>query len=249
MNKKIIFNFFWILIIVIFGLLCFFTEGNKYLSDINFIFSKNNQYVYINASDICKQFDFCVKNGNDFKVTKNILKTDINTRLLEDSIESFSYVKNAEVYLSLNNELTIFIEQDNPFIKVITGDEIFFLSKNYTRLKPLKKQPSDILFFSGDIQSEDFRDLFHLANYVYSDGFFNSLIREVNYDNDIGYVLYLNVFDFEIEIGNINGLDEKFTKIKQFFNTIIKDYRLIENNKFLIKKLNVVYKKQIICVM
>ena len=35
-------------------------------------------------------------------------------------------------------------------------------------------------------------------------------------------------------------VDEKFTKIKQFFNTIIKDYRLIENNKFLIKKLYII---------
>ena len=47
----------------------------------------------------------------------------------------------------------------------------------------------------------------------------------------------------------INKLDQKTNLIKLFFSSIVKDIRLRENNKLLIKELNVAYDSQIICVM
>ena len=58
----------------------------------------------------------------------NSLK-DINTRLLEDSLNALTNVKNAEVYLSLNNNLTVLIQQETPFIGIKIVMNVIFLQK------------------------------------------------------------------------------------------------------------------------
>jgi len=241
-------NFSSFIILIIFVFLCFWTDKNQNLSSIKFLILNNSQFEYVNLSEICERLDFCIEN-DQFQIKESYPLNDINTRLLEDSIETLSYVKNAEVYLSLHNELTIFIEQEKPFIKTVIDNEICFLSQNDVKLKLINGKLPQVLFFSGDVQLESIKDVFYLATSLYSDKFLYSIIQEVNYNRKTGYVLYSDFFDFGIEIGHVNQLSQKFQKIKKFFSSIVRDVKLSEQGILNIKKLNVSYDKQLICIM
>ena len=85
------------------------------------IIFKNNEYQYIKTKEVYDK----IKMGLE-KEKSGCCPKDINTRLLEDSIETLSYVKNAEVYLSLD-KLKILIQQETPFIRtMVNGDTCFF---------------------------------------------------------------------------------------------------------------------------
>ena len=100
-------------------------------------------------------------------------KMDINTKLLEDSINSIDYVYNAEVYLQ-DNDLTIFIEQNNPFLRL---GELYYLNKEGDKMLATNMNSSDVLFFSGDIEDGKVNEICELSNYIYQDSFMNSLIK------------------------------------------------------------------------
>ena len=70
---------------------------------------------------------------------------DINTRLLEDSLNALTNVKNAEVYLSLNNNLTVLIQQETPFIGIKIVMNVIFL-KDSVKLNLVETDRPNLLF-------------------------------------------------------------------------------------------------------
>ena len=68
------------------------------------------------------------------------------------------------------------------------------------------------------------------------------------YDEKSNYILKSHSLDFNINIGDLNNLEEKVSRIKLFFKGVYLDKRLMENNKLDIKELNVAYDNQILCI-
>ena len=87
---------------------------------------------------------------------------DINTRLLEDSLESLSYVKNAEVYLSMN-KLSVFIQQETPFIRTIIDGDTCVFTKDSVRLDLVDMKLPKVLFFIDDISLQSWDETFYLT--------------------------------------------------------------------------------------
>ena len=179
------------------------------------------------------------------KQSANSVK-DINTRLLEDSLGSLSYVKNAEVYLSMN-KLSVFLQQETPFIRTIIDGDTCVFNKDSVRLDLVDMKLPKVLFFIDDISLQSWDETFYLTNYIYNSSFLSSIVSEVSYNKDYDYILHSDLFDFKINIGSISNLDEKVDKMKLFSATISKEERL-NNDSILIKELNVKYDDQIICV-
>jgi len=247
MKKKVVLNILYLLFLITFLVLSFFKNHDNNQIPVELIFENEFNLQYVDDCDVYKKINIDCE--------KKIVTHDINTRLLEDSIESLQYVRNAEVYLSLNNKLTIFIEQERPFIRTIIGGDTCFLSQSRVKLNITENKSPDVLFFIDDKKSDDedklelWNNTVYLTNYLQNDSFLDFIITKVTYHQDTGYILYSDFFEFGINIGMINKLDQKTNLIKLFFSSIVKDIRLRENNKLLIKELNVAYDSQIICVM
>ena len=118
MKKRILSNIVFFLTVSMFVLFAFSESENNNITDFEIILEQND-YQYINTQEVYDKINFQNKQ-NTYSIK------DINTRLLEDSIEMLIYVKNAEVYLSLNNKLTILIKQENPFIRTVIDNDICF---------------------------------------------------------------------------------------------------------------------------
>ena len=122
MKNKIINNIIFFVLIVSFFLLSFVQNKNNNFLSLEVIF-KNNEHQYIKITEIYDKINMNVKKKQNLHSIK-----DINTRLLEDSLETLSYVKNAEVYLS-KDKLTILIQEEKPFIKITVYFPVFIILK------------------------------------------------------------------------------------------------------------------------
>ena len=237
MSKKILKNLVFLLSLCLFLSIFFLEKRKSHINEIEIKY-KNNNKEYINERDLMIQI-------NKF-FNSNSLK-DINTRLLEDSLNALTNVKNAEVYLSLNNNLTILIQQETPFIGIKNSNERHFFTQDSVKLNLVETDKPNLLFFDDEIREIPWNEAIFLSSFLYEDEFLNSFIDEVLYDEKSNYILKSHSLDFNINIGDLNNLEEKVSRIKLFFKGVYLDKRLMENNKLDIKELNVAYDNQILC--
>lgn len=170
---------------------------------------------------------------------------DINTRLLEDSIESLNYVKNAEVYLS-KDKLTILIQEEQPFIKTTVNNETYYLSEEGKRLNLVEGRSREVLYFICNKRIKNWDKVIQLADFIYSNDFLSSFVSKVIIRKNADFILYSDFFETNINIGDLHKLNKKIELIKLFFSEIDKSNALMKNK--LIKELNVKYENQIICI-
>ena len=227
-----------ILIISIIFFSAFALKNDSHFLGLSIEIDGNGSPKYIDSLDILHDCPLLL----EYYESEGII--DINTKLLEDSISSIDYIYNAEVYLQ-DDDLTILIEQNNPFLRF---SEFYYLNEEGDKMLATNMNSSDVLFFSGDIDSGQVNEICELSNYIYQDPFMNSLIKGVHYEKDMGYVFYPRLFDIQIIFGDTLQIENKFNKIKTFYKAISKSLMIInEEGDLQIKKINVNYRDQIIC--
>ena len=238
MNKRILNNLLFFIIFFLFNSIFFFEKRKSHINNIELKY-KNDNKKYVSEPDLMIQI-------NKF-FNSNSLE-DINTKLLEDSVKALTNVKNAEVYLSLNNNLTILIQQETPFIGIKNSRECHFFTKDSVKLNLIEIKRPNFLFFDDEIKDIPWKEAIFLSSFLYEEEFLNNFINEVLYDENSNFILKSNSLDFNINIGDLKNLEEKVSRIKLFFKGVYLDKRLMENNKLVIKELNVAYDNQILCI-
>jgi len=199
---------------------------------INFI-GKDN--LFVNQETVNKLL--IQKKGNLKKVPKEIL--DLNE--LEIALNSNPMIKTAEVYLTVNGEIKVDVEQKKPIARVNTNasyyidDEGSFmpLSTNYTARVPLVR---------GYVEKNKLDNVFLIANKIYNDEFLKTHIVEIYQNQDETIILKTRVLDFEIVLGNLEMLDKKINNFKAFYQKAKKDKSL---NKY--SKVNLQFENQVVC--
>ena len=238
MRKRILNNLVFLITFCLFLSIFFVEKRKSHIGEIEIKY-KNDNKEYINEPYLMIQL-------NKF-FNFNSLK-DINTRLLEDSLNALTNIKNAEVYLSLNNNLTILIQQETPFIGIKNSRECHFFTKDSVKLNLIEIKRPNFLFFDDEIKDIPWKEAIFLSSFLYEEEFLNNFINEVLYDENSNFILKSNSLDFNINIGDLKNLEEKVSRIKLFFKGVYLDKRLMDNNKLVIKELNVAYDNQILCV-
>tara|TARA_B100000900_G_scaffold410337_1_gene427967 strand:+ start:1149 stop:1871 length:723 start_codon:yes stop_codon:yes gene_type:complete len=237
-SKKVLNNLVFIFILCLFNSIFFFDKRGIQINQIEIKYINDNN-EYVSEADVMIQID---------KFFNSNSLNDINTRLLEDSVNALTNIKNAEVYLSLNNNLTVLIQQETPFIGIKNNGKSRFFTKDSVELNLVETEEPNVLFFDDEIREIPWQEAIFLSSFLYENEFLNNIVDEVSYDEKSNYILKSCSLDFNINIGNLKKLEEKVSRIKLFFKGVYLDKRLMENNKLAIKELNVAYDNQIVCI-
>ena len=239
MKKKVVVNIIFISTFLFFLFLSF-NQNNSSCNIYTEIRFADENPQFINEIDIRNKINFYNEN---IESSNNL--NDINTRLLEDSIESLNYVKNAEVYLS-KDKLTILIQEEQPFIKTRVNDEIYYLSNEGKKLNLVEGRSNEVLYFICNKRIKNWNIVIQLADFIYSNDFLSSFVSKVIVRKNADFILYSDFFETNINIGDLQNLNQKIELIKLFISVIDKNKGLMKNK--LIKELNVKYENQVICV-
>lgn len=206
-----------------------------------------DQYQFITPDIILKIVN---KDREDDLVGRKIKQIDLNdieTRLLKNS-----FVKDAQAWFDIKGNLNVELKQRVPVIRAVDP-----LNQEYYLDMDGKRMPISAIFTPyvpiatpGHVDISGFKDsilrkydstLFVFAMALQKDRFMQALTGQVvvGQNNEISIIPRLG--NFEICIGDISDLDDKFLRIRSFYQVT-----LPEAGWNTYKKISVKYKNQII---
>lgn len=199
-----------------------FNEKNIQFSTNNFI---NNDSIKINLLDNYKSLDS--------------LNADIETVYeIEQIISRIPFIKKANVYLTVNSELNIQVQEKKPVLNLYNSD--YLLSENGQLIPKIDSLNIDLISFFGEIDPTIYTNLSNLSKMIIEDDFLKDHIKYI-YSDSLSFYLSVNRFNYNIELGSLENISEKLNNYKVFIASKIDDEIL---NKY--SHLNLNFKKQVI---
>lgn len=199
-----------------------FNEKNIQFSSNNFI---NNDSIKINLLDNYKSLDS--------------LNADIETVYeIEQIISQIPFVKKANVYMTVNSELNIQVQEKKPVLNLYNSD--YLLSENGLLIPKIDSLNIDLISFFGEIDPTIYTNLSNLSKMIKKDDFLKDHIKYI-YSDSLSFYLSVNRFNYNIELGSLENISEKLNNYKVFIASKIDDEIL---NKY--SHLNLNFKKQVI---
>lgn len=164
---------------------------------------------------------------------------DLNT--LEIALNSNPMIKEAEVFMSVNGELSAEIEQKRPIARVITNASYYIddegsympLSSNYAARVPL---------VTGNIEKNKLKTVFEFAKAVDEDEFLKTHVIEIRQNKDKTIDFKIRKRDFTVHLGTLNQLEKKINNFKAFYQKGLKD-KILDSYSIV----NLKFDKQVIC--
>lgn len=199
-----------------------FNEKNIQFSSNNFI---NNDSIKINLLDNYKSLDS--------------LNADIETVYeIEQIISRIPFIKKANVYLTVNSDLIIQVQEKKPVLNLYNSD--YLLSENGQLIPKIDSLNIDLISFFGEIDPTIYINLSNLSKMIIKDDFLKAHIKYI-YSDSLSFYLSVNRFNYNIELGSLKNISEKLNNYKVFIASIMDDEIL---NKY--SHLNLKFNKQVI---
>ncbi|WP_296382192.1 cell division protein FtsQ/DivIB [Winogradskyella sp.] len=224
------------LLIIVGGLFAFSNQRNeaRKVAESNIKFLGENK-LFITDATVSKLLI-----QNQRPVTEQP-KDIIDLNELETALNSNPMIKKAEVFMSINGELSAEIEQKRPIARVNTNasyyidDEGSFmpLSSNYSARVPL---------VTGNIKKNKLETVFQFAKTVDEDEFLRKHVIEIRQNDNATIDFKIRKSDFTVHLGTLNNLEKKINNFKVFYQKAMKD-KILDSYKVV----NLKFDKQVIC--
>jgi cell division protein FtsQ len=208
------------LILCITGLYAFSNKRSsaKKVQGIEIVFEGNDN-LYITQGMVNK---LLIQN---YGSVKNVAKEKLVLNTIEKVIEANDMVKSAQVYLTVDGNLTSKILQRQPVGRVEGGTK-FYLDEDGTSMPLSKLHSARVPIITGDITGESLDDVFYILKYINQDEFLRKNVIGIHIQAIDRYQLKFRIDDFVVDLGNIEDLEAKFKNFKAFYAKAIKDKSL-----------------------
>jgi len=212
------------LLLVITGLYAFSNHRSvgKSVKGLNIEFV-GDQNLYITESMVNK---LLIQN---YGPLTNVPKEKLVLNTMEKVIEANEMVKSAQVYLSVNGELTSKIVQRKP-IGRIEGNSKYYLDDEGLSMPLSMSHSARVPIITGKITGKSLEDVYEILKYINKDDFLRKNVIGIHIEDDAKYQLKFRVEQFVVNLGGVDNLEEKFNNFKAFYTKANKDQTLEEYN-------------------
>lgn len=208
------------LILVIMGLYAFSNHRSEQKTvnglTIEFV---GDQNLYITQSMVNK---LLIQN---YGPLTNVPKEKLVLNTIEKVIEANEMVKSAQVYLTVNGELTSKIVQRRP-IGRIEGKSKFYLDDEGKRMPFSISHSARVPIITGKVSGESLEDVYEILKYINKDEFLRKNVIGIHIEDVDNYQLKFRMEQFVVNLGGIDNLEEKFNNFKAFYAKANKDKTL-----------------------
>jgi cell division protein FtsQ len=199
----------------------------------------------MNKNAVCKTIDIEISNADKVAFfTAEEMKTmllqkqnitegqtllkDINIQNLEAIVQGNPWVKSAEVFINQSNEVKIEIEQKEPVLRWINGDELqCYLdadgkvipnSDAYSAMVPIVTSPK-----MGVTQKDEDtkRNMLAVCKYIQQDSFWNAMVTQININKSHQIELIPALANQTILFGDSTQIQNKFERLLSFYQVAI----------------------------
>ena len=222
--------------LVIMGLYAFSNHRSekKKVDGINIEFV-GDQNLYITQSMVNK---LLIQN---YGPVINMPKEKLVLNTIEKVIEADEMVKSAQVYLTVNGELTSKIVQRKP-IGRIEGNSKFYLDDEGKRMPLSTSHSARVPIITGKITGKGLEDVYEILKYINQDDFLRKNVIGIHIEEEESYQLKFRMEQFVVHLGGIDNLEEKFNNFKAFYAKANRDKTLEEY-----AMVNLEFNNQVVC--
>lgn len=184
--------------------------------------NKKEGKVFINPKEI-KQ----LITGNKILNPVGKKLSDLNIQMLERSVETYSWVKDAELYIDNDNILQIHVTQRHPLIRVFTvSGNSFYIDTDGKRVPAnghfVVRVPVVTGFPSDEIKLHAKDSLLYtqvvaIGKYIAKDSFWMAQADQININTNKEFEIIPKVGNALIEFGEGTDVEEKFDKLLTFY--------------------------------
>lgn len=211
-------------------------------------YSTNSINAKRNINDIIIDFE----STNKLFITKdsilNLLPTNfsdkksIDINAIESLVNSNGFIKNSEVYISIDGDLIIAVQQRNPIGRIISDKTSFYIDDESKVMTTSKIYSSNVPVIFNYSESISYDRIYEICDLVYNDDFLRKNISRVNFINKNYITLNFRGYQFDIELGENKNIDRKIKNFKAFYHRSINNETL--NNY---SKINLQFENQVVC--
>ena len=203
-------------------------NNDRIPESINIHFQGDNP-LFMAVSDIDKML---IQNQEYVECVK---KDILDLKALESTISSHEMIESAEVYLTVDGELKIDIEQRKPLARVIS-DPSFYIDRQGKSMPLSGTHSARVLLVHGNVTNSNIKIIYEMLMAIENDTFLKLYATDLIIDAQNQISMRMRDCSFEILIGDLNRLDQKITNFKAFYqktkkDSLLKDYKQV-NLKF-----------------
>ena len=168
-------------------------------------------------------------------------KDAIDLKETEFLLESNDMIKSAQVYLTVNGEVRVKVEQKRPIARV-DSDDVFYIDEDGFRMPLSSQHSARVPLAYGIVDEADLETVYKVALTVYKDSFLKTYVTEIHQNENKEISLKLRLLDFEVLVGTLDNLEIKLQNLKAFYQKAKKDTMLD-----VYKSVNLQFDNQVVC--
>ncbi|WP_408670473.1 cell division protein FtsQ/DivIB [Lutibacter sp.] len=173
---------------------------------------------------------------------KNQAKSVIDLHQLEANVLSHPMVEDAAIFLTVDGLLKAKIKQRTPIARVLSNTRSYYIDKQAKKMPLSENYSARVLLVSGDVNEGDIEEIHYLVTAILNDEFLKKQLISIKKMPNNEFILNTRVGDQKIVLGNTTNLNQKFKKLKSFFNKTMAD-KTIEKYS----AINLKYNNQVVC--
>ena len=232
-------NYTKIFISLIISLLLFilvFKFQTQYNQQLNQKIKISAETLYTDQNKILDDVKQVVLSGNHHEISS-----------LENELEKMSHIESAEIYFSVNGEVSLSYYEFKPVVRVFNSEnQSYYLDHNCKRIPLSEKYTADLILFTGFTENVKDHLILNLAKKIISNKFLSNQVSEV-FINELSEAFFIPVIgNHKIKLGSFNSLESlevKIKKIMTFYDKIIPKHGWEKYSE-----INLEYQNQIICL-
>jgi cell division protein FtsQ len=185
---------------------------------------------------------------------------DISATDIEKRIQELTELKVAEVYISIDGKIHVYVDQRNPVMRVMpdNGGDYFVDEEGvvirrrnlYTprlhivggNINISQAMLNGVSVLDTSIKKSVLKDVFPFVSYIIDDDFWSAQIDQISIDNDDEIDLIPRVGNHYIHLGTTDNYRGKLRNLEAFYDQVLPE---VGWNKYSL--INLEYKDQIVC--
>lgn len=217
-------------------------KNNRLCKEVRIEITGAEQHLFIDEKDVLD-----LLNANGPVVGKPIAK--LSLRQMESLVEQNKWVKNAEMFFNNNQVLQIDIEERQPVARVFQiNGQSFYLDTAAVFLPLSNKLSARVPVFTGlPVQQQPdsalLQQVIAMARYIQADSFFSAQVSQIDITPDRQFDIVPLVGDQLVHFGDASDLENKFKRLKAFYQTAWLQYGI---NTY--ETINLQFKNQVVGV-
>ena len=210
-----------------------FKFQTQYNQQLNQKIKISAETLYTDQNKILDDVKQIVLTGNHHEISS-----------LENELENMSHIESAEIYFSVNGEVSLSYYEFKPVVRVFNSEnQSYYLDHNCKRIPLSEKYTADIILFTGFTENIKDHLILDLAKKITSNKFLSNQVSEV-FINESSEAFFIPVIgNHKIKLGSFNNLEVKIKKMMTFYDKIIPKHGWEKYSE-----INLEYQNQIICL-